>query len=692
MIVDKITLINELKNSTFTYDRTKKRYQCDTICCFDTETTSYRIDEDKKIAFVYAYIISVNDKVTIVRDINELIDIFLTMSRLLDLDKKERILIFWTHNLKFDFQFIRKYFEWESVFAIKSRSVVEAITSMGIGFRCTYLMTGKSLEAIGKNLSIQKMVGDLDYSKVRLPSTPLIEEELRYMEHDVLIIYELIKDELKTYGKITKLPITNTQRVRNYVRERCFSEKDYKKFIQGLELQPMDYALLHEAFAGGFAHAGIFYSCRTVTKVASYDITSDYPTIMVAEKFPMSIPFRQKVNSFDEYKQKYRHKLSVMRVQISGLEEKIKTEHILSFSKCIIDGKEGVDYECDNGRLVWCKKLITSITNLDLESIMDFYTFDNIEFLEFMFFKKGYLPKPIIESVLDFYEKKTTLKGLDGEDNEKEYMLSKNMLNAIYGMMVTDLLRKTIIYTKEHTWTEEELTSKSAKEKLHKANTKANKFLYYAWGVFVTAYARRRLLRAIKYLSIYYAYSDTDSVKFKDFEHSDRYFKNEDFIIKRQVKRSLLANHIPYERAFPKTVKGVVKPLGVWEKEGIYDRFKALGAKRYIYEVKGEPHLTVAGVPKKAVEYFKYMKETRNLDAFDLFKDNLVIPAKFSHKNASVYIDDEMEADVIDYNGVKQRVNSPSGLFIEPIDATLSLSDMYISFLLSFDSCGELYG
>ena len=74
-------------------------------------------------------------------------------------------------------------------------------------------------------------------------------------------------------------------------------------------------------------------------------------------------------------------------------------------------------------------------------------------------------------------------------------------------------------------------------------------------------------------------------------------------------------NHygIPLELASPKTIKGIEKPLGVWDYEGNYSRFKTLGAKRYMYEIDNDIHITVAGVSKKSgSEYLKYKYKTND--------------------------------------------------------------------------------
>ena len=182
--------LDKFSNLSFSYNRKKKRYECEAICCFDTETSSVRISGEEKMAFIYAFILSIGEDVIILRDVEEFLDILYSISEKLQLDPKNRILIFWVHNLKFDFQFIRKYMDWYSIFALKQRAVVEAISSLGICFRCSYAMSNKSLEVIGKEVGVQKLTGDLDYSLIRHSKTELLPKEIEYMEHDVLVLHK----------------------------------------------------------------------------------------------------------------------------------------------------------------------------------------------------------------------------------------------------------------------------------------------------------------------------------------------------------------------------------------------------------------------------------------------------------------------------------------------------------------------
>lgn len=52
------------------------------------------------------------------------------ISDIFELEKDKRILCY-IHNFSFEFQFMRKYFNWTEVFAISERKPIKALTSLG---------------------------------------------------------------------------------------------------------------------------------------------------------------------------------------------------------------------------------------------------------------------------------------------------------------------------------------------------------------------------------------------------------------------------------------------------------------------------------------------------------------------------------------------------------------------------------
>ena len=54
--------------------------------------------------------------------------------------------------------------------------------------------------------------------------------------------------------------------------------------------------------------------------------------------------------------------------------------------------------------------------------------------------RKAYIDTAIIVTMLDFFEKKSCLAGIDNE----LYMFSKQQLNSMFGMCVTDIVNTEI--------------------------------------------------------------------------------------------------------------------------------------------------------------------------------------------------------------------------------------------------------
>jgi hypothetical protein len=192
----------------------------------------------------------------------------------------------------------------------------------------------------------------------------------------------------------------------------------------------------------------------------------------------------------------------------------LEFENPLSESRCHIVG----DYTVNNGRLVSAEKCTTTLTELDYDTISKFYKWDYVKIMNMRVYHRGYLPKSLILAVLSLYEDKTKLKGVDGK--EIEYLVSKNMINAAFGMMVTAVVRDEFEYTED--WFKK---GADVDSQLAGYNKNFNRFLYYGWGVWVTAHARHKLFSAILEFGNDYVYSDTDSVKGINFENHMEYFK-----------------------------------------------------------------------------------------------------------------------------------------------------------------------
>ena len=679
--------------STIKYDviRTNKKMEYLNLeSAFDIETTSTYVNGEK-VAFMYVWAFGFgnDDKhVYYGRTWTEYIEFVETIQEHFQLTDK-RILRTYVHNLGFEFQFMRKCFTWNNVFSIDVRKPLKALSKNGIEYMDSYLLSGYSLENTAKNLvnhEVEKMTGDLDYSLIRHHETEITDVEWGYIKNDIVIILYYINEQIEQYGDIARIPLTNTGRVRKFVRDSVYytsknhrkssSAKYYKYRQKMLDLQITDvdeYSQLKRAFQGGFTHANANHSGKVLENVSSIDFTSSYPAVMLAEQFPMSSAIEttpQEINEhgFDYFLDNF---CLMFDVKFYNIESKVAFENYISESKTY----KLTNPVINNGRIYSADELATTITDVDYRIIQAVYDWEHMEITNVKRYHRGYLPKDFISAIMKLYEDKTELKGVAGK--EVEYLLSKGMLNSTYGMTVTDIIRNEIAYTND--WT---VSPPDMNDQLEKYNTTKSRFLFYPWGVWITAYARKNLWTGILNIGDDYVYSDTDSIKLLNYDKHKKFIKNYDDDLIRKLKRMTDFHGLDFNRLSPKNIDGVPKMIGVWDYEGTYDRFKTLGAKRYMEQSGDDVVLTVAGLSKE--NGVNYMKEVSHGDlekVFDMFNDELYIPADRTGKMTHTYIDSEQTVMITDYTGLETEVHTLSGVHLENVDFTLSISENYGTFL-----------
>lgn len=629
---------------------------------------------------MYAWVFGINGKCVCGRSWGEFLELITTLIETYNLNLKKRLIIY-IHNLSYEFQWLRKYFQWYKVFSLEQRKPIYAITKDGIEFRCSYLLSGYNLETLGENLTkykVEKKVGDLDYNLIRHSLTHLSDKEWGYILNDGLVVMAHIQEEIERLGDITKIPLTKTGYVRNLCREKCLkgdNRFDYVKRIKSLTLSEQTYTQLKQGFMGGFTHANINYVNKVLYNVHSYDFTSSYPAVMLSEKFPMSAPILTQIKSQEDFLFYLKTYCCLFDVKFHNIRSITSFENYISVSRCI----NIEHFVVNNGRVIEATELTLTVTEQDFNIISRMYEWDSMEIGNFHRFYKDYLPKEIITTILELYKNKTELKGVVGK--EVEYLVSKGMINSVYGMCVTDICKNEATYDTQ--WGE---IKADVKALIDKYNNDRQRFLFYAWGVWVTAYSRRNLFTGILEFKNDYIYSDTDSLKvFNANKHLD-YIKRYNKRITEKIETCLKYYDLPLNSARPKTIKGKEKSLGVWDDEGVYDRFKTLGAKRYMTERNGEIEITIAGVSKKAgIRYLKHKYKT-NDKIFEAFREDLYFPPHYdndgnddngSGKLCHTYIDELCEGEIIDYTGNKWKYREESAVHLENTEYSLSLDFMF---------------
>lgn len=454
-------------------------------CSFDIETSSFYDPDGNKAACMYEWTFGINGIVIIGRTWKQFLTMMKYIVNRLEIDPKHR-LVCYIHNLSYEFQWFRKYFTWNKVFSLEERKPIYAVTDTGIEFRCSYLLSGYSLAKLADQLQtykFKKLVGDLNYDLLRHSRTKLYDNEIAYCINDVRVVMAYIQEKIENKENICYIPKTKTGYVRKFVRNYCFNEygkpqkKSHKKLryldlMHKLTLEPNEYLQLKRAFAGGFTHASVFYTGKIEEDVTSMDFTSSYPTVMIAEMFPMSSSELIEIKSKEEFYHNIKYYCCLFDCHFEGLEATFLYDNYISESHC----RNKRNVSINNGRVVSADSLDLTLTEQDYIIISKTYKWKKLLISNFRRYQKDYLPKDFVKAILKLYEKKTTLKGVEGK--EREYLSGKENLNACFGATVTDICRPDIIYDGE--WDSKEPDINTVIDKYNKSNSR---FLFYPWGV-----------------------------------------------------------------------------------------------------------------------------------------------------------------------------------------------------------------
>lgn len=499
-----------------------------------------------------------------------------------------RTLVVFVHNLSYEFQFLSDpsiyEFEAKEVFAVRPRKILKcSMTDWNLEFRCSYLHSNMSLAKFLERHNVEHSKLTLDYHKIRYPWTPLTEDELAYCVNDVLGLTEALRHEMQIDGDtLHTLPLTST----GYVR------RDAKRVLHSKRLMVRDmvpeyevFRMLREAFRGGNTHASRHYSGYIIKDVKSWDRSSSYPDVICNDKFPMSAFWHtgfMEIDKAEELISSGRY-ACLFTLAFAGIElrDDLISCPYLPLDKCrFVQGAV-----LDNGRILSADYLETTVTDIDYKIIQAQYRARSAVIKDSAYCRYGYLPKPLRDLTIKYYKGKTELKGIP--EQEYYYARSKELLNAIYGMTAQNPLHDKYLF--DYDAQESFIREKATEDDYLK--TIPRQWLTYAWGVWVTAWARRRLQDGIDLVeqtpNAWFVYADTDSVK---------YIGDVDWTAYNDRRKAASLK----SGAWADDARGERHYMGVYEHDGTYDRFRTWGAKKYAYEENGELHITVAGVGKKA--------------------------------------------------------------------------------------------
>lgn len=601
--------------------------------------TSHNHDDDNPITWVTSICCRFNHKTELFRKISDWIEWMKMLIFLYSLDENRRMIVY-IHNASYDLSYLVPYIQrdlpnYDLKSGIVDNKKIITYIQPPFEYRCTWLLTGKSLEIWGKDFDVEhkKKIGMYDYDAIIYPDTPLSDQQMAYIENDVLCMEECFEKQLEfNHDNITTIPLTATGYVRRDLRKGCNNSFYRNNFFINSKLDAEAYTYCLNSYAGGYTHNNRFLKSEVQTGLIGHgDFRSHYPSQMRC--YPL--PFGKPEVYYDCTKRYHRKRHGDIRIsQILSLHPRFYTITKLLVYKCKLkdmDGcsmpfmqrskmyqvPEGTKMYCDNGRLLALVNgsFVTYLDNYTLQIISDQYDI-GYEVIKVIRFRNKKIPDCMAAVIDQYFEGKTNWKR-EVKRCAEEYgegssawlyasihlMLSKNRLNGSYGCLATNPLKDDYIMDflkipedekkRKEEWPIHHImkfkTTEQIEDGLEKYYNKRGSFLPYQVGCAITSLAKFELYKflcAIGYDKVLYC--DTDSIF---------YFKDEE--TEKAIDQLNAENHA--KAAYIIDAAGNKVYYDVFEREPDITHFKGLHSKCYGVIEDGRLKITVAGIPARTI-------------------------------------------------------------------------------------------
>lgn len=467
--------------------------------------------------------------------------------------------IVYFHNLKFDGEFILSYllshgFTYSDTRAAGTFETL--ITDDGVFYSITVYFEKANkkykkvvfydslkklpfgVATISKAFELEDEKLSIDYSAPRPIGHELTEEEKAYIVNDCRIVAQALAIQ---FSKGLK-KMTNASDALNGYKE-IVTKARFEKWFPVLPVE-LD-ADLRRAYKGGYVYLNPIHKGVKIPIGCTFDINSLYPFCMYDKILPYGYPM-----FFEgEYVPDDNYPLYIVRL---SCEFEIKKDHLPTVQ--LKNNRAFIETEyltSSNGEIVEM-----TLTNVDLELLLDHYNVYNLEY------HCGYKFKGVRGMFKDYIDYWMHIK----ETNTGAMrQLAKLMLNSLYGKFATNpKARKKIPFLDTDGVIRYELDDPELRDPV-----------YTAMGCFITAYAREKTIRSGQQVYDRFIYADTDSL-------------------------SLVGGDTPEILDVHPT------KLGAWKHEGVFAEGLFVRAKTYLKTIDGDLKVTCAGMPdnvKKLVTY-----------------------------------------------------------------------------------------
>lgn len=581
--------------------------------------------------------------------------------------------IVFIHNLAYEMEFLsRNGFEFKNVIAnARHKPIAVTDVDFGIQYRCSYKYFDMSLAKLGKLVGLEKL--GYEYTTIRSVES-LTPEDYAYNLRDCEIVAAAIKREIAIYGSVKDIPYTKT----GIVRRRLSEADDGQLHFRAAKAFPSEevYNMLEAAFTGGYSYGSPEWFGHIIHKVYSADIKSSYPGVMLGMKFPNKF---SKIFDGDAADAMYKRRLIdlhfIATFYVGEARANDRRLCCMPFYKCKITAAS--ESSTFNGKVNYCSDFRITVDSVTWEIYNRTYELKGVKCERIAVATSiRRLPVPLLKTLAALAAEKERLKPFENRsaDDKDNYRRVKEMLNGMYGANVQ----------KFRTFDYKILESGDWETALKEYKRPKNLIRVYAWGVWITAYARRHLIfDGILKLDNGvddFVYCDTDSVKSLTPLKCGTFFDAET----RAYLRHILGKNYK-----------AIEHFGEFQPEldgGVYDDFLHFGAKKYFYNIKGKFAYTVAGMPKP--EKITEPGATKPEDLSDVYPGARWRDVKLARKLLRNEIDPDVKLfektpdGFIPYDG---PVFGDGGVGLYPVDYTLNVTPTDATYCRDYGYTGEYH-
>lgn len=331
-----------------------------------------------------------------------------------------------------------------------------------------------SVKAVAESFKLEESKLELDYKEAREIGHELTEHEKEYIRADVVIVAKALKVQL-SQGLDA---LTNGSDALNGFKD-VIGKNRFRNLFPSLSVTLDTH--VRKAYKGGYTYCNPRYAGRVVGEGRVYDVNSMYPWVMAEKPLPVGYPVYFK----GEYKDDPSHPLAIQFLTADcklkpGMLPTLQIKHSPFFmGNVYIEDTEGF--------------VELAMTNVDLKILYEHYD------VEVLSFNGGYKFSAQTGVFVPYIDKWMRVK----ENSEGGIrLLAKLMLNSLYGKFATNpVVKSKVPYLKEDGSIGYKVTEPEERDPV-----------YTPVAVFVTAWARDRIIRSAQAVYDRFLYCDTDSL------------------------------------------------------------------------------------------------------------------------------------------------------------------------------------